>query len=80
MSDNGPEIKKGGNPFGAHRVLEPRGGLPQPALKLDNRMDFIYDNELLVDVDTLNIDSASFTQIKQEAGGDEEKIKAAILG
>ncbi|HBE89170.1 MAG TPA: L-erythro-3,5-diaminohexanoate dehydrogenase [Elusimicrobia bacterium] len=72
-------IKKNGNPFGAHRVLEPKGGLPQPAVKLDNGMDFIYDNEILVDVDTLNIDSASFTQIKQAAGGDEEKIKASIL-
>jgi L-erythro-3,5-diaminohexanoate dehydrogenase len=43
-------------------------------------MDYIYDNEILVDVDTLNIDSASFTQIKGEAGGDEEKIKGAING
>ncbi len=72
-------IRKGGNPFGAHRVLLPRGGLPQPAQKIDNCMDYIYDNEILVDVDTLNIDSASFTQIKGEAGGDQEKIKSAIL-
>ena len=78
---NAPQItvKQGGNPFGSHRVLEPKGGLPQPALRLDNSMDAIYDNEILVEVDTLNIDSASFTQIKQEAGGDEERIKAAIL-
>lgn len=72
-------VRKGGNPFGAHRVVEPSGGLPQPALKLDNCMDYIYDNEILVDVDTLNIDSASFTQIKGEAGGDHEKIKSSIL-
>ena len=74
-----PEIRKDGNPFGAHRVLEPSGGLPQPAIRLDNGMDHIYDNEILVDVDTLNIDSASFTQIKAEAAGDEEKIKSSIL-
>jgi len=79
MTATGPAIKKGGNPFGAHRVLEPRGGLPQPAVKLDNTTDFIYDNELLVDVDTLNIDSASFTQIRKECGGDGERIKSAIL-
>jgi len=35
----------------------------------------IYDNEILIDVKTLNIDSASFTQIKEEAGGDEKEIE-----
>jgi len=65
---------KKGCPYGTHRVLEPKGTLPQPAIKVDNNME-IYDNEILIDVQTLNIDSASFTQIKQEAGGDVEKIK-----
>ncbi len=73
------QVKKDGNPFGAHRVLEPKGVLPQPAVRVDNNMDYIYDNELLLEVETLNIDSASFTQIKKECGGDEEKIKAMIL-
>jgi len=45
-------------------VIAPEGTLPQPALKLDNTMD-IYDNEVLIEVTTLNIDSASYTQIKQ---------------
>ncbi len=71
-------VKKGGNPFGAHRVIEPKGVLPQPALKVDNSMDYIYDNEIMLDVDTLNIDSASFTQIKQVNNGDEAKIKEMI--
>lgn len=65
---------KKGNPYGTHRVLEPKGVLPQPALKIDNDME-IYDNEILIDVHTLNIDSASFTQIKEEAKGDIEGIK-----
>jgi L-erythro-3,5-diaminohexanoate dehydrogenase len=69
-----------GNPFGSHRVLKPQGCLPQPAEKLDNNMDKLYDNEILIDVDTLNVDSASFTQIKQEANGDEETIKKIIMG
>jgi L-erythro-3,5-diaminohexanoate dehydrogenase len=73
------KILKNGNPFGAHRVIEPRGVLPQPALKISNDMDALYDNEILVDVETLNIDSASFTQIKDSVKGDEEKIKAEIL-
>ncbi len=35
----------------------------------------IYDNEILIDVQTLNVDSASFTQIREQAGGNEEEIK-----
>ncbi len=69
---------KKGCKYGTHRVIEPKGTLPQPAWKIDNTME-IYDNEILIDVKTLNIDSASFTQIKQEAGDDVEKIKAKML-
>lgn len=69
---------KKGCPFGTHRVIEPKGVLPQPALKIDNDME-IYDNEILIDVKTLNVDSASFTQIKEEAQGDLEKIKDIML-
>jgi len=70
---------KKGNPYGTHRVLEPKGVLPQPALKIDNKME-IYDNEILIDVQTLNVDSASFTQIKDQAEGKEEKIKEIMTG
>lgn len=70
---------KKGNKYGTHRVIEPLGVLPQPAVKVDNNVAEIYDNEILVDVDILNIDSASFTQIKEQAGGDVEKIKEIIL-
>lgn len=62
-----------GSKYGSHRVIGNEGGLPQPAEKIDNNME-IYDNEILIDVKTLNIDSASFTQIKEEAGGDEKEI------
>ncbi|NLV77556.1 MAG: zinc-binding dehydrogenase [Tissierellia bacterium] len=65
---------KKGCPYGTHRVLEPKGVLPQPALKIDNNME-IYDNEILIDVQTLNVDSASFTQIKEQAKGELEEIK-----
>ena len=60
-------MQKHGNRFGTHRVIEPKGVLPQPANKLDNNMDEIYDNEILIDVQTLNIDSASFTDIHNYA-------------
>ena len=64
--------------YGTHRVITPEGTLPQPALKLDNTMS-IYDNELLIDVQTLNIDSASYTQIKSACNGDADKMKEMIL-
>ena len=64
--------------YGTHRSIQPKGSLPQPALKIDNNMDKIFDNEILIDVNALNIDSASFTQIKEEAGGNEEKIARRI--
>ena len=70
-------IRKG-NKYGVHRVIEPKNALPQPAKKIDNSPE-IFDNELLIDVSTLNIDSASFTQIKSVCESDETKIKQMIL-
>lgn len=70
-----PTILSGGDPFGTHRVLQPLGVLPQPAEKIDNDCSKIWDNELLIDVDFLNIDSASFTQLKEEQGDDEKIIE-----
>jgi L-erythro-3,5-diaminohexanoate dehydrogenase len=73
---------KVGCPFGTHRVIEPQGVLPQPAWKIDNTME-LYDNELLIEVDTLNIDAASFTQIKKQSKNDPEqvgKIMVDIIG
>ncbi|MFA6074486.1 MAG: L-erythro-3,5-diaminohexanoate dehydrogenase [Negativicutes bacterium] len=64
--------------FGTHRVIEPKGLLPQAARKIDNTME-IYSNELLIDVITLNIDSASFTQIKDVCGKDPVKMEEMIL-
>lgn len=68
-----------GNRFGTHRVIAPKDVLPQPADKLDNNMDVLYDNEILIDVQTLNIDSASFTQIKKQAEGNKDKIAEIML-
>ncbi|MDD2714583.1 MAG: zinc-binding dehydrogenase [Candidatus Wallbacteria bacterium] len=69
-----------GNKFGTHRVIEPKGVLPQPALVIDNDMNKLYDNEILCDVTTLNVDSASFTQIKDEAVKDPKRIEEIMLG
>ncbi|MFA5444624.1 MAG: zinc-binding dehydrogenase [Bacteroidales bacterium] len=70
---------KKGNKYGLHRVIEPKGVLPQPANKLDNNMDEIYDNEILIDVKTLNVDSASFTQIEEQAKGDKARIAEIMM-
>lgn len=75
---------KKGNPYGTHRVISPKGVLPQPADVIDNDME-IYDNEVLINVQTLNIDSASFTSVCDHAVGkkpaditsDEDKAKVA---
>ena len=69
---------KKGSKYGTHRVLIPEGSLPQPAIKISNDME-IYSNEILINVDYLNIDSASFNQLKQEAKNDIEKIKKKII-
>lgn len=71
-------MEKKGCQFGTHRTLEPQGILPQPAWKIDNTME-IYDNELLIEVDTLNIDAASFTQIKKQAEGNPEAMGKIML-
>ena len=68
-----------GNKYGTHRVIEPKGVLTQAAYKIDNNMDVLYSNEIICDVQSLNIDSASFTQIEEACGGDEKKIGEMIL-
>ncbi|MBE3520216.1 MAG: L-erythro-3,5-diaminohexanoate dehydrogenase [Firmicutes bacterium] len=62
-------VRTGGCPYGTHRVIEPKGVLPQAAWKIDPSEE-IYDNEILVDVKTLNIDAASFKQLVDAAKKD----------
>ncbi len=69
---------KKGCKYGTHRVIEPKEVLPQAAVKICNDME-LFDNEILIDVQALNIDSASFTQIEEECHHDIEKIKNRIM-
>ena len=69
-----------GNKYGTHRVIEPKGVPTQAAWKIDNDMTKHYSNEIICDVISLNIDSASFTQIEEACGGDEQKIGEMIMG
>ena len=50
--------------FGGHRVVAPLGCLPQAAERLDNDVSRLFDNEIVVDVERLNVDSASFVQME----------------
>ena len=58
------------NPLGVLRVLEPAGALPQAATRLDATLP-AYLDEIILDVQTLNIDAASFVKLEsvQAAGG-----------
>jgi L-erythro-3,5-diaminohexanoate dehydrogenase len=70
--------KKAGHRFGTHRVIAPPGAMPQNAWKLDDT-PVPFANEILCDVDALNLDSASFAQIRACCSDDEHKIAEHIL-
>jgi len=67
------------HPLGTHRVIDPAGAMPQAAWKLDNT-PVPHANEILCDVETLNIDSASFKQIADACHGDAGRIADHIIG
>lgn len=64
--------------YGIHRVLEPKKILPQPAWKIDNTMNII-ENEVLIEVKTISINSSSFRQICTEHENDITKIREMVL-
>ena len=66
------------SPLGLHRVIEPPGVLPQAAWRLD-ASPAIAPNEVRIRVDRLNLDAASYRQIREAYAGDPDKIRAAVL-
>lgn len=66
-----------GDPYGLGRVVHPLGALPQRAEVLDGSLPLRPD-ELLIDVEHLNIDSASFRQLERQEDGDAARIARAI--
>lgn len=66
------------DPFGAHRVLEPRGALPQAALRLNADPSERYADELHIAVETLNVDSASMRQLEEAEGADPRRVGERI--
>jgi L-erythro-3,5-diaminohexanoate dehydrogenase len=66
------------SPLGLHRVLEPAGVLPQAAWRLDAKAA-IWPDEVRVAVTRLNLDAASFRQLREAHDGNPDKIRAAVL-
>lgn len=73
-----------GDPLGLHRVVpesDPDAPLPLPqrATRLDNDPEKRFGSEILVDVETLNIDAASFRQMEEASGGDLTKVGELVM-
>src|SRR4029077_12838863 len=66
------------SPLGLHRVIEPPGVLPQAAWRLD-ASPAIAPDEVRIRVDRLNLDAASYRQIREAYAGDPDKIRRAVL-
>ena len=66
------------SPLGLHRVIDPPGVLPQAAWQLD-ATPAIAPDEVRVRVDRLNLDAASYRQIREAYSADPDKIRAAVL-
>ena len=64
--------------LGVHRVVEPAGVLPQAAWRLD--ADPVPGpDEVRISVQRLNLDAASFRQLREACGGDGAAVRAAVL-
>jgi L-erythro-3,5-diaminohexanoate dehydrogenase len=66
------------SPLGLHRVIEPSGVLPQAAWRLD-ASPAIAPDEVRIRVDRLNLDAASYRQLREAYSADPEKIRRAVL-
>lgn len=84
LRENTPDLERpvteGGDPFGTHRSLEPSGALPQPAFRVDNDFRRLFQGELLLQVDTLNVDAASFRQMEEAAAAEATPDRDTLPG
>lgn len=72
----GSLTRRAGSPVGLHRVLEPAGVLPQQAWRLDTDPR-PWPDEVVLDVALLNLDAASYRQLR-ETHGTGEPLRAAV--
>jgi len=68
---------RAGSPLGLHRVLAPAGVLPQAAWRLDPGPG-LWPDEVRVRVERLNLDAASFRQLRESTGGGAADMRAAV--
>src|SRR3954468_16305645 len=66
------------SPIGLHRVMEPIGVLPQAAWRLDPR-PALWDDEVRIRVERLNLDAASFRQLSEKHAGAGDQVRAEVL-
>ncbi len=68
--------RTGPSAIGLHRVLAPVGALPQPADRLDASAD-LWDDEVRVRLERLNLDAASF-QLATAHAGDPDAVRQEV--
>ncbi len=67
------------SPVGLHRVTDPAGAaLPQAAQTLEAAPE-LWPDEVLIAVETLNLDAASFRQLSEKHAGDGEAVRTEVL-
>src|SRR5215469_15895992 len=69
---------RSGSPLGLHRVVDPPGVLPQAAWRLDTSAG-LWPDEVRVRVQRLNLDAASFRQLREAHREDSRAMRAAVL-
>jgi L-erythro-3,5-diaminohexanoate dehydrogenase len=79
-------VAPGGDPYGTHRGAEPPGALPQRASRVDNDFSRLFFGEMLLAVETLNLDATSFAQMEESvratgvgAAGTDESLAHIVL-
>jgi L-erythro-3,5-diaminohexanoate dehydrogenase len=65
------------SPYGLHRVVSPPESLPQRAEVLDPSPP-VRHGEVLIDVERLNLDAASFRQLRDEQEADPEAMRERV--
>jgi L-erythro-3,5-diaminohexanoate dehydrogenase len=64
--------------LGIHRSVDPHGALPQRARRLDATSP-VGPDEIAIEVEYLNVDSASWRQIRESTDGSAEAMAARVL-
>ncbi|MDP9241289.1 MAG: L-erythro-3,5-diaminohexanoate dehydrogenase [Actinomycetota bacterium] len=76
---SGTPVLTASSPVGLHRVVAPAGVLPQAADRLDASPQ-IWPDEVRISVERLNLDAASFRQLREQcSAGEATALRTAVL-